>query len=174
MFTEKQLAKALNTIVTSGDTLADNIHSVGLWAIEQSNLHGNINVANRLLEAMGQKHDKARVIVWLVEFGSFSYSKEKGLSYRNRKDVSPETAQGFIDAATETPYWVFTRQAEPKFDVDMLKRLKTLLEVPTKIRAKAEEAHAEAHIHNEGLVEQLIAVYNKFKPEVQEPQPKQG
>ena len=170
MFTEKTLAKALHNIVTCGDSLADQIHAVGIYAIDQANLHGNINVANRLLEAMGTKHDKARVITWLVEFGSFSYNKEKGLTYRNRKDVSPETAQGFVDAAQESPYWVFTKQIEPKFEVHILARLKTLIDLPKKTRAKAEESGKDADIHDEGLITKLLAVYEAHKPEVQAPQ----
>ena len=162
--TEKQFKKSLANIVTCGDSLARHITDSGLFAIAQANLHGNVTAGIMLLEAMGKKHDKARVIIWLVNFGKFAYSKDKGLTYRNRKDILPENVDSWIIGASETPYYEFSKQAEPEFKVDVYKALASLIARPAKVEKAADEKGKEFTLLHGDMIGALQEVLAQFTP----------
>ena len=145
MINDKQFTSTLKIIKDGSDKLADSIHSAGVFAIAQANLHGNDGFAVRLVEAMGQKHDAKRVVIWLTKYGKLGV-KHGVIASRKRKDITPENAQSFIDKAEETPYWILTTQAQLKMTIDYLALLQGLVKRHGTAEEKRKECFPERNV----------------------------
>jgi len=119
MINDKQFNSTIKAIKGNSEALAQAIHEAGVFAIAQANLHGNDGFAQRLIEAMGKKHDAQRVATWLMKFGKLGLRKGV-MVFRKRLDITPENAQSFIDKAEALPYWELTAQPQLKMTVDVL------------------------------------------------------
>lgn len=163
-YTETQVKtfnKQIAHIKTSSEALAVSIHSAGIFAIAQANEFGNINFGTRLMDAMGKKHNRQRVVNWLVKFGKFGVAKGL-IVYRNRKDISAENLDKWLDNANKTPYWELTPEAKLIEKIDYLTMLGSLLN-----RHKAAQNKAEFGIkieeHNIGIIPELQKLFDKFQ-----------
>ena len=119
MLNEKGFNGAIKAIKTNGEKLAMAIHQAGLFAIMQANTHGNVGFAERLIDAMGKKHDRQRVVNWLVAFGKIGVTNQE-IVYRKRKDILPENLDAWIAKADNTPYWELTKEKPLVEKVDYL------------------------------------------------------
>lgn len=156
---EKGFNATLKAITTGGDKLATLIHTAGLFALAQVNEHGNSGFGERLLEAMGKKHDAKRVEKWLCHFGKFGMKGGK-LVYRARRDIAPENLDAWAKKADECPYWELTVQEHHKFVFDGIGMLSAI--VNRHAKAKEHEAAGDAvEIRNEGILTEIQAIINK-------------
>lgn len=143
----KELAtfnKVLSSISKSSDTLANEIHTAGLYALKMVNESGQSGPASRLVTALGDKHDMNRVVKWLCHFGKLQWAKGQ-IVYKKRKDISEATAAGFMERANETPYWKLTAQTKPSHTFDYLTMIKGIL----RQHKKAGELEGEGKIVSE-------------------------
>ena len=157
----------LTTITKEADEMANNIHAAGMYALKQVNCDGNYNFASLLIDALGKKHDKKRVIAWLTFYGKLSNTKDKGLVYRKRKDIVSENVEAWLTRADKTPYWEHTPQEEGSFSVDYLSMLISIFNKHN----RAEElkgtgkAVKETHI---GVLEEIKAIIKRHQNEINE------
>lgn len=163
---ETGFKKVLKNITKEADALADSIHSAGMFALRQVNLHGNYHFAGQLVDAMGKKHDKKRVIAWLTFFGKLSNTKE-GLVFRKRKDIVPETVEAWLDRADKTPYWEHTIQEEAPFTVDYLSMLLSILH-KHKMASILESEGKPVKESHKGIIAEVEALVLKHKSEVKD------
>ena len=143
----KELAifnKVLSSISKSSDTLANEIHIAGLYALKMVNESGQSGPASRLVTALGEKHDMNRVVKWLCHFGKLQWAKGQ-IVYKKRKDITEATADGFMERATETPYWKLTAQTKPSHTFDYLTMIKGIL----RQHKKANQLEGEGKIVSE-------------------------
>ncbi len=158
--TEKSFNATLKAIGTGGEKLASLIHSAGLFALAQVNEHGNTGFGERLLEAMGKKHDAKRVEKWLCHFGKFGM-KSGALVYRARRDILPENLDAWAEKAEATPYWELTEQEHHKFSFDAISMLQGILNRHAKAKEK-EAAGDEVSIANESALADVTAILNRY------------
>jgi len=121
---EKKFNKQLSIIKRIGKTGDELIHSAGLYAMEQVNLHGNKTPANQLLSVLGKNVRKEALITWFIDYGkvqrnnennTLEYVKGKELKFSfetNRPSptgtiVTPEEALLF---AEEMPFYDYTKE----------------------------------------------------------------
>lgn len=143
----------IEVIKKQSDSLAQAIHQAGLLTIQQVNISGDVTYAVRLVDALGTKHDKRRVVAWLTHFGKLAWTTDKGLIYRKRKDINEATVQGFYDRANATPYWELTAQENPKVTIDILTMLNSILK-----KAEADYEGKEVLIKHEHLLSGIKAM----------------
>lgn len=156
--------KALKAITKSGEALADYIHSAGLFALAQVNEHGNDGFAVRLLEAMGKKHDAARVEKWLCHFGKLGMKAGK-LVYRARRDITPENLEAVLTEAQNTPYWELTAQTHHIYRFNCLSMLESIINRQATAKEKA-AAGEEVEFIGPDLVADVQAIIAKHKAAV--------
>jgi hypothetical protein len=159
---DKSFNTAIAGIRKNSESLAELVHSAGLFAIKQANEHGNTGFGERLIEALGRKHDAKRVEKWLCYFGKFGMKAGK-LVYRARKDIGPENLDAWLEKASATPYYDLTAQEHHGFTFDGLAGLKSILKRHATAIEKA-QAGEEVTMKNEGVlaeVQALLAKYDK-------------
>lgn len=100
----KQFSSLLVKIAKDSDSLADMIHQAGLYAIAQANTHSNLSPAIKLVEALGRKHDKQRVVTWLCNFSVIRVSKGALVKGKKIPDIDAS------EQADAMPYWELTPQ----------------------------------------------------------------
>lgn len=158
---EVSFNKALKAITKSGEALADYIHYAGLFALAQVNEHGNDGFAVRLLEAMGKKHDAARVEKWLCHYGKLGMKAGK-LVYRARRDITAETIDAILAEATATPYWELTEQTHHVFRFNCLSMLESIVRRSDTAKQKI-AAGEEVEIAGPDLVADVTALIAKHQ-----------
>lgn len=161
---DKEFGKRLTKISKQSDLLADDIHIAGLYALSQVNIHGQPSSAVRLIEAMGKKHDKVRVMKWLIHFGKLTV-KDKVLVYKKRKDINPETVDAWAAKADAMPYWELTAQQEMTVTYDYYKMIESVLNKRKGIPELTSKGKQVDEV-NEGLLDAIQEVFNKFNPVV--------
>lgn len=153
---KKTFDSNIKKISKQSDALAQLIHTTGLAAIELVNKTGDISWGSRLVDALGQKHDKRRVVAWLVRFGKFGWDKEKGLIFRKRKDITLANEAAMLQQASDTPYWVLTPQAQPKVTYDYLAMIKSIVNKADKVENSEKEIE-EKNLHVLEALRHLMA-----------------
>jgi hypothetical protein len=161
---ESGFLKALTIISKDADKMADDIHSAGLFALQQVNEHGNFQFAVSLINAIGKKHDKARVIRWLVFFGKLANTKD-GITYRKRKDIRPENLEAWMEKAGETPYWELTPQVEAPYTVDFLTGLISLYNRHRQA-VQLEGAGKEVKESHVSILPEIMAILTNHRSEI--------
>lgn len=157
---QKKFNKDITVIKGAAEGLAAAIHSAGLVAIAQVNEHGNTGFGTRLMEAMGKKHNRQRVVNWLVKFGKFGV-KNNALVFRNRKDITPQNMGAMLEKAANLPYWELTPEQKLVERVDYLSLLHSMLNKHKGMEAK-EAAGKQVEERNIGLLPELQALFDKF------------
>jgi hypothetical protein len=150
MINDKQFNTTIKAIKGKSDDLAQAIHEAGVFAIAQANIHGNNGFAQRLVEAMGKKHDAQRVVTWLIKFGKLGVRKGE-IVFRKRQDITPENAQSFVDKAEALPYWELTKQAQLKMTIDYLALLHGLVKRHETAETSRKEGKEVTELHPEVL-----------------------
>lgn len=161
---DKQFKTALGRIVKNSNLLADDIHIAGIYALKQVNIHGQVAAGIALIEAMGKKHDKARVQKWMIHFGKFGV-KDGMMVYRKRKDINPENVEAWIEKATALPYWELTKQAEIEVTLDYYQLIKGIFNKAKNVPEMEKDGKKVTEL-NEGLLAALKDTFDKFQPVV--------
>ena len=66
--TKQEFEELCISIHNTAEGLAQAVHSAGLVALEQLNLHGYVDYCNLLLDAVGEKNARERVKTWLQTY----------------------------------------------------------------------------------------------------------
>lgn len=164
--TEKEFTKALNVLATQADSFADSIHKAGLYVIEQVNKYDNPNPAQRLIDAMGKKHDKKRVQQWLVFFGKLTV-KEGLMVFKKRKDIAPENVEAWSFRAAETPYWELNKQAGLKVTFDYLSLVNSIIKMHDEKVQKLIKAGKTVTENNVELLDRLKKLVKGYTPVIE-------
>lgn len=152
MINDKQFNSTIKAIKGNSEALAQAIHEAGVFAIAQANLHGNDGFAQRLIEAMGKKHDAQRVATWLMKFGKLGI--KKGIMvFRKRLDITPENALSFVDKAEALPYWELTSQPQLKMTIDYLALLHGIVKRHSTAEESRKEGKEVTELHPEVLAQ---------------------
>ncbi len=162
MINDKQFNTTIKAIKGNAESLAQAIHEAGIFAIAQANIHGNDGFAQRLIEAMGKKHDAQRVATWLMKFGKLGVKKGV-MVFRKRLDITPENAQSFVDKAESMPYWELTSQPQLKMTIDYLSLLHGIIKRHNTAEESRKEGKEVVELHPEVLAqvkELLIKIGN--------------
>lgn len=159
MLNEKTFNQAIKTISAMGEKFAETIHEAGMFAIAQVNEHGNDGFGVRLIEAMGKKHDRQRVVNWLVHFGKFGV-KNGVLVYKQRRDINPENYDAILEKANNTPYWELTPEKKLVERVDYLAMLKGIVNRHKTMQKKASEG-AKVEELNTGIIAEIETILAK-------------
>ena len=150
MINDKQFNSTIKAIKGTSEALAQSIHEAGVFAIAQANIHGNDGFAQRLIEAMGKKHDSQRVATWLMKFGKLGI--KKGIMvFRKRLDINAENAQSFVDQAELLPYWELTSQPQLKMPIDYMALLQGIVKRHTTAEEGRKEGKDITELHTEVL-----------------------
>lgn len=132
--TAAEITKAIASIQKRGVTLQNDIHKTALSCLKHVEMHGDITLANRLLDAMPGMGRKNALADWFVAFGKFTASEDEKnglLAYSSDKET-------MLSEATATPFWEF--KPEPKwvpFDFD--KAVTAVLKKAETARKKGQE-----------------------------------
>ena len=169
MLNEKGFNQAIKVISTVGEKFAESVHEAGIFAISQANEHGNVNFGIRLIDAMGKKHDRQRVVNWLIAFGKFGVVKGV-LVFKKRKDIAPENFDAWLVKANNTPYWELTPQKPLVEKVDYLAMLRGIVAKHKNVAKREAEGKEveESNMHVVAMVEELVA---KLAPKKEETTP---
>lgn len=123
---DKDFAPLLKQISGKSNDLALDIHTAGLFCIQQANLHNNAGFAQQLIEAIGDKQDIRRVARWMQFYGKIAV-KNNLLVFKKRKDITPANAEGWLKKANEIPYWVHTPQPQLEVTYDYLAMINSIV-----------------------------------------------
>jgi hypothetical protein len=147
------------------ESQANDIHTLALEALEQGNLHGNINPMVWLLAALGKKNVSEKVITWACAFGRFGTKKDVlsgkvSLVYQNKKliDGTPFDAGVQQELANSTPYYDYVKpkaEGEVKvfdFEAELRKLLKTAADIKSGKKSNYTVIHDE---YEQGLKDML-------------------
>jgi hypothetical protein len=135
-YSPQEFKEKCASLASSVDEQAATIHTLALDALEQGNLHGNINKATWLLAALGRKGASDKVTSWLCAFGRFGTKKDTltnktTLVYQNKKliDGTAFDAAFQQELASETPYYDYVKPkaASDKVVFDLEAELRKLL-----------------------------------------------
>lgn len=103
-------AAAINTAITSigkrGKTLDRDMHTVAVSCLIHADKHGDITLANRLIEVMPKTARTNALKDWFLAFGKFSYDAD------NKCFAFNKTATTQTKAAMATPFWEFKPEAD--------------------------------------------------------------
>lgn len=160
---EKGFKATCKRIAGVTEKLAEDIHSAGLFALHQVNVHGNTNFVTALIEAMGRKHRAEAVKTWLMHFGRVQFKKGE-VKVRNRKDLTAENAEAWLEKANATPFWELTPEPVAKLHKDYLTAIKALIHFHTETVKEKVAAGIQVTEENTGIVAQLEKIVAAHKP----------
>jgi hypothetical protein len=97
----KSIETAIAGIRTNGAKLEKLIHVAACSVLNHADKHGDVTLANKLIEALPGMTRKNALRDWLIQFGKFKYDDtSKAMAY----DAKASTRLG---AAMETPFWLY-------------------------------------------------------------------
>ena len=140
-FTLLDGATAINTAIASiqtrGKSLEKDIHIAAVSCLNHADLHGDITLATKLVQAVPNSTRKNALRDWFLAHGKFSYDmKAKGFSYDKTKETQ-------LEVAITTPFWEF--KPEPEYiPFDMKAALLQLVAKAEKAVAKGEDVPTES------------------------------
>jgi len=161
--TEKGFTTAIKQITSKANTLAQSVHEAGLFAISQSILHGNNGFAQRLIEALGGKHDHHRVAIWLCHFGKLKI-KKGDIVYRNKQDIKTEMHDVIMAKADSTPYWELTPAKKLNAKIDLLAMLNSIIHKADKF-ADRKQAGEQVSVEHGELLSGINKLIDSIKVE---------
>lgn len=129
-----EITKAIASIQKRGVSLQNDIHRAALSCLVHTEKHGDITLANRLIDALPGMARKNALADWFVAFGKFLPAEDD----KNGMLVFGADKVSMISEATATPFWEF--KPEPKwvpFDFD--KAVTAILKKAEAARKKGEE-----------------------------------
>lgn len=92
---------AIKSIATRGKSLEKDIHVAAVSTLAHADAHGDITLANKLIDAVPQLARKNALRDWYIAHGKFSYDAVNKAMTFNKK-ATTKLAQ-----AIATPFWEF-------------------------------------------------------------------
>ena len=136
----KAIDTAIKSIATRGKSLERDIHVAAVSCLVHADKHGDVTLAQKLVEAVPSLARKNALRDWFMAHGKFGYSmEEKAFTYDKKATTHTE-------AAIETPFWLFKPEAEYKpLDLQaailqLVKRVDAAVEKGEKLPADKVEA----------------------------------
>lgn len=133
-------ATAINTAITSiqtrGKSLERDIHIAAVSCLNHAELHGDITLAEKLVQAIPQLARRNALRDWFLAHGKFSYDMT-AKSFTYKKDAVTQ-----LEAAITTPFWEFKAEVEYK-PFDMQAAVLQLVARAEKAMEKGEEVSTE-------------------------------
>lgn len=109
----KAIDTAIKSIATRGKTLERDIHVAAVSSLNHAELHGDITLAQKLVDAVPTMARKNALRDWFLAHGKFSYDVENKTLTFNKKGVT------LLQEAIDTPFWEFKPEPEYKpFDIN--------------------------------------------------------
>lgn len=109
----KAIDTAIKSIQTRGKSLEKDIHVAAVSVLVHADKHGDITLAQKLVDAVPTMARKNALRDWLLAHGKFSYdAQNKTLTY-NKGAVT------LVEEAIAMPFWEFKPEAEyVAFDIN--------------------------------------------------------
>lgn len=109
----KAIDTAIKSIATRGKKFEADIHQAAVSVLVHADKHGDITLAQKLIEAVPNLARKNALREWLMAFGKFGYDSEnKTMTYNGKGST-------LVEEAIETPFWVFKPEKdETLFDLN--------------------------------------------------------
>jgi hypothetical protein len=105
------ISKAINSINTRGRKLDNDIQLAGMSVINHVELHGDITLVNRLVDAMPNGSRVNALRSWISAFGKVIYNEEtKSFDYNKLGKTD-------LDGGAEKVWFEFKPEAEFSFDL---------------------------------------------------------
>ena len=96
---------AINSIGKRGKALDKDMHIVAVSCLIHADKHGDITLANRLLEVLPKTARSNALRDWFLAFGKFSYDATSKAFVYNKAAVTQ------TQTAINTPFWEFKPEA---------------------------------------------------------------
>lgn len=131
------IAKAIDGIAARGKKLDRDIHIAGVSVLSHAYEHGDITLANRLLDALPKSGRRNAMLAWLTSFGPFKLAEDsKHVAYSKLAEPLP------LAAAIAEPFYEFA--PEPVFvPFDFKASIEAVLKKAEK--ALADDVHKGEH-----------------------------
>lgn len=144
------IQKLIVSVTTRGKKLENDLHVAAVSTLHHAGQHGDITLANRLLEGLPASTRKNALREWYLSFGKFKWNEEeKALAY-------DKTKQSLLDDAIATPFWEF--KPEPAFKpLDIAGSLMSFLNRVDSATAKGQELSAEELAVVKAVREMVVA-----------------
>ena len=123
---------AIDSIKTRGKSLEKDIHVAAVSCLVHADKHGDITLAEKLVQAVPSLARKNALRDWFIAHGKFNYdAKSKSFTY-------DKTSETLVEEATVTPFWEFKPEVEYKpFDLDAA--VQTVLKRAVKAMERGDE-----------------------------------
>lgn len=109
----KAIDTAIKSIATRGKSLDKDIHIAAVSTLMHADEHGDVTLAQRLVDAIPQSARKNALKDWFLAMGKFSYDTQNKTLIFNKQGVTMK------DKAIATPFWAFKPEPEYKpFDIN--------------------------------------------------------
>ena len=141
---KEKLNALINSIASRGKKLDNDIHRAGVNVIYHIDQHGDITIAEKLIESMPKSSRRKALILWLIDNSKLAYSEDE------KKYVYDKTKKTNLERAIETPFWEYTQEVKPISPVDLEKRIESLIKQAEKALAD-EQAKAKSNVDLEKL-----------------------
>ena len=136
----KAIDKAIASISTRGKSLQRDIHIAAVSCLNHADKHGDITLAQKLIDAIPTLARKNALRDWFIAFGKFGYDEKSKLMTYNKKGAT------LLQEAMDMPFWDFQpEKAYVPFDIkaqleNILKRANSAIERGEKVDSKVLEA----------------------------------
>ena len=136
----KAIDTAIKSIATRGKTLERDIHVAAVSCLVHADKHGDVTLAQKLVEAVPSLVRKNALRDWFQAHGKFGYDLQAKTFTFDKKGTT------MIDEAIATPFWEFKQEAAYKgFDINaavlqLVKRAENAIEKGEKVPADKLEA----------------------------------
>lgn len=102
------ISKAIVSLQTRGKKYESDLHIAAVSCLNHAGKHGDITLANRLLEAIPTLTRKNALKDWFIAFGKFKWDTEtKALAFDKTKAT-------LLEEAIDMPFWTFKSEPEYK------------------------------------------------------------
>lgn len=126
--TANDIGKAITSVIRRVAKLDKDLHVIASSILMHADKHGDITLANKLIDAMPKSARKNAMRDWFIAHGKFAWDeKNKNLAYAKSKST-------LYDESQQRPFFAFTAEPEYKpFDMDaaiasLLKRAEKAIE----------------------------------------------
>lgn len=102
------IGAAIKSISTRGKTLERDIHVAAVSCLAHADKHGDITLAQKLVDAIPTLARKNALRDWFLAHGKFSYDMQ------NKALTFDKKAKTQLEASIATPFWEFKPEAEYK------------------------------------------------------------
>lgn len=144
------ITKLIVSVTTRGKKLENDLHVAAVSTLHHAGQHGDITLANRLLEGLPASTRKNALREWYLSFGKFKWNEEeKALAY-------DKTKQSMLDEAIATPFWEFKPEAAFK-PVDVAGALLSFLNRCDSAEAKGQQFSDDEKAVRKAVWELVVA-----------------